>query len=316
MDLRDLAYFERIVEAGSLARAADRVGRTRPALTKCVRRLEDSIGSPLFERKGRRLALTSVGALLFQKARYMRVAMEELNAELAGHAQGDSGHVRIGAGPTVAEEWLPDILRQLLAAWPQVTAELVVGMSRNHREQLKENRLDIIISAALPEDYDSFRVYPIARDDVVVVCARGHALAGQPMRLENMLDYRWVLPDETAGSRQWLDAAFRAHGLMAPRIQIVANSIQLVPKLLEQAEFLSFMPRSNLAPGRVGEALVELVHEATTMPRLLAVLCRASMTGSPIVPRLLRLLKEKVVAREMLDSPHWAGGSTVKGAMF
>ena len=63
MDLRDLAFFEVIADTGHLGRAAERLGRTQPALTKCIQRLEDRSGrncSPF----GRGLVLTQVGDVL------------------------------------------------------------------------------------------------------------------------------------------------------------------------------------------------------------------------------------------------------------
>jgi DNA-binding transcriptional LysR family regulator len=53
MDLRDLAYFEVIADLGHMGRAADKLGRTQPALTKCIQRLEELVGADLFERTGR-----------------------------------------------------------------------------------------------------------------------------------------------------------------------------------------------------------------------------------------------------------------------
>lgn len=53
MDLRDLAYFEVIADLGHMGRAADKLGRTQPALTKCIQRLEELVGADLFEWTGR-----------------------------------------------------------------------------------------------------------------------------------------------------------------------------------------------------------------------------------------------------------------------
>ena len=292
MDLRDLAYFEKIVETGHLGRAAEHVGRTKPALTKCIRRLEDSVGSALFERKGRRLELTAVGRLLFERSRYMRVAMEELNAEIRDLVQGQIGHLRIGAGPTVGVEWLPDILLKLLGSHSGVTCEIAIGMGRDNRSMLVENRLDLIISAVSPEDYEAFQVFPIGRDDVVVVARQGHRLAGRTLRLQDFVGSRWILPDKSAGTRQWLEGAFGMRGLPRPDVQIVANSLHVVPKLVERSELLSFVARSNLKPGRVAQNLVEVRAQETTMPRLLGVLCRKSSNQPPVLKQLLRLLRE------------------------
>ena len=69
MDLRDLTYFEVIAELGHLGQAADRLGRTKPALTKCVHRLEAALGAKLFQREGRSIVITPAGSLLLAQAR-------------------------------------------------------------------------------------------------------------------------------------------------------------------------------------------------------------------------------------------------------
>src|SRR5690242_4165693 len=107
MDVRDLAYFETIATTGHLGRAAEQLGRTQPALTKCIRRLESSVGSELFVRAGRRLKLTEVGEVLLSRASRLRSAMDEALREVTDLAKGVAGHVRIGAGATMAHHLLP-----------------------------------------------------------------------------------------------------------------------------------------------------------------------------------------------------------------
>ena len=107
MDLRDLAFFEVIAETGHLGRASEKLGRTQPALTKCIQRLEASVGAELFARSGRGLVLTQVGDVLLSRARLMRTAMDEAIREVSEFAAGTAGHVRIGTGATMAEYLLP-----------------------------------------------------------------------------------------------------------------------------------------------------------------------------------------------------------------
>ena len=114
MDLRDLAYFEVIADLGHMGRAAERLGRTQPALTKCIQRLEEAVGADLFERTGRGIALTRVGEVLLSRARRMRSAMEEALREVSDFAAGSAGHVRIGCGATMGEYLLPQVCRALI----------------------------------------------------------------------------------------------------------------------------------------------------------------------------------------------------------
>src|SRR5687768_4488880 len=64
LDLRDLRYFEAIADAGHVGRAAKALHRTQPALTGAIRRLEETLGTRLFERAGRGIRLTAAGEAL------------------------------------------------------------------------------------------------------------------------------------------------------------------------------------------------------------------------------------------------------------
>ena len=68
MDLRDLRYFETIAELEHIGRATERLHRSQPALTTSVRRLEEAVGAPLFEKAGRGIRLTPAGKVLLKWA--------------------------------------------------------------------------------------------------------------------------------------------------------------------------------------------------------------------------------------------------------
>src|SRR4029453_10557953 len=99
LDLRDLRYFEAIAELGHLGRAAEQLHLTQPALTRCIRRLEETFGTELFQRVGRGIELTSAGEALLARARRLHVAADETAREMVEFAGGDSGPVQLGPLP-------------------------------------------------------------------------------------------------------------------------------------------------------------------------------------------------------------------------
>ncbi|ACL62451.1 LysR family transcriptional regulator [Methylobacterium nodulans] len=300
MDLRDLAYFEVIADLGHLGRAAERLGRTQPALTKCIQRLEASVGAELFARSSRGLALTQVGEVLLARARRMRTAMDEALREVSDFAAGAAGHVRIGTGATMAEYLLPQVCRALIAAAPAVTVELQIGMSGVLRTALRDNQLDLIIGPVLASDHDEFAHVTFGTDDVVVVAARGHPLCGRPLSIEDLVKWKWVLPAKSVAMRQWLDTVFQAHGLPGPAVQIETNSITMLPRLIGETDLLSFTSTRNLLPDRLGGRLERLGLDATTMRRPLGCVYRREGYLSPAALRVVTLLQTQ---GSMLLSP-------------
>jgi len=291
IQLRDLRYFEVVAELGHIGQAAEKLGRTQPALTKAVQRLEAAFGSELFERKGRGIRLTPVGEVLLARARMLRGATDEALREVGDFAKGNAGHVRIGSGPIAAEHVLPEICSLLLEEAPATTIDITVAPSLVLRERLKEGTLDLLIGL-MPEHDDALVSHAIVEDVVVVAASRTHPVFQLPhVTLKSLLAWRWVLPAASIPSRQWLDAAFQSHDLPRPATQIDANSIPLLPRLIAKTELLSFLSRHTLHEHR--HTLREVPLKEATLRRSLGVTYRRQGYLSPAALRLMALLQER-----------------------
>jgi DNA-binding transcriptional LysR family regulator len=216
MDFRDLKYFEVIAAEGNLGRAAERLHRTQPALTKCIDRLEESLGARLFEKDGRGMRLTAAGQVLVKRTRQMALMVEETSREMQDHAGGLQGNVRIGCLPTLAEHMMPHVFERLLDEAPAITVHFHVAMNDQLLASLREGDLDLVVGPVLESDPDIV-CEQIAEDMVVVMASEDHPIFDAPRTLADLLDYKWMLPARTVASRQWLDQTFERHGLPRPR---------------------------------------------------------------------------------------------------
>jgi len=291
--LRDLKYFETVADLGHVGQAADKLGRTQPALTKAVQRLEQAFGAALFERQGRGIRLTPVGEVLLARARVLRGATEEALREVGDFAKGNAGHVRIGSGPIAADHVLPEICSLLLAEASETTIDITVAPSIALRERLREGAIDLLIGL-MPEHDDDFVTHSIVEDVVVVATSPDHPVFALPrITMESLLAWRWVLPVNTIVSRQWLDAAFRSRGLPTPTAQIDANSIPLLPRLIARTHLLSFLSRHTLNASSAKSVLREVPLKETTLRRHLGVTYRKEGYLSPAAQRLVTLLRSR-----------------------
>ena len=212
MDFRDLKYFAVIAEEGHVGRAAERLFKTQPALTKCIDRLEEQLGAPLFERVGRGIRLTPVGEALLHRARRISLMMDETAREIGDYAHGREGNIRLGCIPTLAEHILPGICQQLLAEAEKVTIDLKVSMNDALLEGLKAGELDVVLGPMIQDD-ELFHTEEIMRDEMVVMASPNHPIFDRKIRLRHLLEYQWVLPAQSVLSRQWLDNVFDRHHL-------------------------------------------------------------------------------------------------------
>jgi DNA-binding transcriptional LysR family regulator len=294
LDLRDLRYFEVIAETGSMAKASKSVFRSQPALSGCVRRLEGTLGTQLFERVGRGIRLTAAGEALLARARSLRIATQDTVREIGDLGRGLAGLVRVGTVPTVARYLLPPVCREIARRAPGITLKTVIGHNDVLRNGLKSGELDVVVSFSARGD-EGFASHEVFEDEVVVAASRNHAIFRKRVNQRAMLEYGWVLASPGVATRDWIDHAFTTRGLEPPRVQIETNLILLLPPLIEQSDLLTFVSRRHLGIER-GFRLKEVPAKETTMKRRFAVTYRRDSYLSPAARRLVNLLREEGAA--------------------
>lgn len=286
MDLRDLRYFETIAELQHVGRAAQKLHRTQPALTSSIRRLEEACGSPLFERAGRGIRLTSAGKLLLKWAQRVRCDLEDATREIGAIGSGLAGHVRIGIVPTAAQFLLPAAARQLLQEGPDVTLRTVVGLVDALKPLLRQGELDLVVGTETLTEPDMVSKL-LAEDAIVVAASAKHPVfKGQPA-LKDLTQYHWALQPAGAPTRDWLDHTFDRRRLPRPRVKVESTMLLMLPTLIAETGLLSFISRHHLGP-RSG--LKEVPLKETTMLRRLVVTHRDNSYLSAAALRLVDLL--------------------------
>ena len=143
LDLDQLQTFISIADTGSFTRAAEEVHRTQSAVSMQMRRLEERIGKPLFEKDGRSNRLTEEGEKLLTYAR----RMIRLNRETLAAFDDNSleGHIRIGTPDDYADRFLPEIMARFSRSNPRVELSVICEPTPGLREHLKRGNLDIAL---------------------------------------------------------------------------------------------------------------------------------------------------------------------------
>lgn len=142
MDL--LRSFVTIADIGNLTRAAERLGRSQPAVSLQLKRLEELTGVSLFDRAGRQLRLTAAGEGLIIHARQILC----LNDEAVSSLQDDpvEGTIRVGLPNDFAVSYLPVILGRFAAAHPDVALDVNCAISRELLEGLDQGDYEVVIA--------------------------------------------------------------------------------------------------------------------------------------------------------------------------
>lgn len=215
LDMDALRTLAAILHLGSLARAADRVGRSQSAVSQQMRKLEAQLGQPLFRKQGRRVVLTEAG----DRAHAYALRILALNDEAvhAVHGASVGGAVRFGLPGDFAESWLPAALGQFKKAYPAVRVDVAVERNGVLLERLDRGELDLVLAMGHARRADA---EPIA---ILPMTWVGSADAGERLRSGQVIDLALYHPPcffREAGTRA-LDQAG-----MAWRPAFVTASLQ------------------------------------------------------------------------------------------
>jgi DNA-binding transcriptional LysR family regulator len=202
----EMGVFERVVERGSFAGAAEDVGLTPSAVSKLITRLEQRLGVRLVNRTTRRLALTAEGETYLERTREILDAIASAESEIAATRSSPRGHLRVHTLPLLATDHLGPALPKFLARYPHITLDFLVT---NRAVDLIGENVDIALRTGHLDD--STLVARKIVDLRQVVCASPKYLArhGHPSQPSDLARHCCLTFSRIPGSTAW---SFRVDG--------------------------------------------------------------------------------------------------------
>ena len=178
-ELHQIAIFLKTVEARSFAGAARLVGRTQPAISQAIARLEEIYGGDLFERRrGALLELTPIGKAILPSARLTIHTVDYQMTKAAATAQSRAGNLTLGFSPGLVFGPLRSGIAAFKAASPQVRLQLLETEPEDLRRQLNERAINLMIVAPAPKLESKALVQERLWDEpLVVALPTDHSIA-------------------------------------------------------------------------------------------------------------------------------------------
>ena len=168
LDLDILRTLVTGMDLGSFAKAADRLGRSQPAVSLQLRKLEEQAGVELLRKHGRGLVLTEAGEVMLAYARRLLALNDEAMSAVRG--PGVSGTLRFGLPQDFAETWFPTTLAQFSRAHPQTQIAVTVGRNAELLDRFDRGELDLVL--VLSQGLDRPRVTPVLNLPMAWIGAR------------------------------------------------------------------------------------------------------------------------------------------------
>lgn len=302
MEFRDLSYLLEVASAGHIGRAAERIGLTQPALTKCIARLESELGVPLLERGPKGVSLTAYGQHLADHAQRARAANLDIKRQIDELATGRAGHLRIGTGMILAQHVLPTACTALLRENPDITLEIISGNTDTLFPALRNRQLDAILVSIDPHAGPGIHQTFLMEDTVTVITRKDHSLQKQRRLHSRMLaGAKWALPASHTLPSEWLMQRCRALGINPLPCPVRTGTLPTLLHIVAHTDLLAFQSWSAVRhTNDYGQQLRPLSLESLTWRRDVGVAIRDHGYISPAVNKLIKALQEAVASEQEL----------------
>lgn len=224
MTLEQLRIFVAVAEREHVTQAARALNMTQSATSAAITALERRYATRLFDRIGRRIALTEAGRLFLIEARAVlaRAAVaEKVLVDLAGLKRGV---LSLAASQTVANYWLPQVIERYRMRYPGIVITQTIGNTEYVAGRVHDGLADLGFAEGAIDD-PALMVTPVAEDELVLVAPRRHPWARRPPRSpQEIAGGPWVLREPGSGTRAIFEAALPGLGL-APKDLAVALEV-------------------------------------------------------------------------------------------
>ncbi|MCG7323980.1 LysR substrate-binding domain-containing protein [Achromobacter sp. ACRQX] len=297
MELRQLRYFVRVVEAGSIGRAAMSIGMVTSALSQQISRLEGELSTRLLQRSASGVVPTDAGLAFFRQAQLaLRHADDAVQAAQQARL---AGHVSVGLPSTTAAVLGAPFLQAMHARYPDIRLHLVEALSGHLTDMLNGRLLDLAI-VFHAESARRWSVMPLLDEPLFLFARPGMpgVPSGDTTRLEAIADLPLVLPSGRHGLRALVNNAFQQLG-RTPRVVAEVDGLSLLMDVVQQGGAATIQPSSataRIAPGQLQMARIDDAHLFRS--NLLASLSDEELSPAALAARLVMADVSRTLARE------------------
>lgn len=241
LNYKHLHYFWAVAHQGNLTRAAENLNVSQSALSIQIQKLEEQLGHDLFERRGRQLILTEVGAIVLEHANQIFNIGDELQLVLKDRGAGSRPTLRVGGRATLSRNFQMKFLEPLLRR-EDVKVILKSGSFADLIEDLETHKIDVVLSNVLPlRDAKSTWVPHVIEEQPVSLV--GHKKFGN-----ERVDWREVvqqapliLPSTESGIRSGFDSLLE-RSKVTPRVVAESDDMAMMRLLIREGVGVGVVP--------------------------------------------------------------------------
>ncbi|MEV7884185.1 LysR family transcriptional regulator [Streptomyces sp. NPDC002817] len=261
MELRLLVTFEKVATVLSFTRAAAELSYAQSSVTNQIRALEDSLGTPLFDRLGSRIRLTEAGERLLPYARQIIELSEEARAAVVD-AEEPSGTLAVGTMESLTSYRLPPLLELFHHRHPKVRLSLRTTLGDETRQALRQGTYDVGFLMEPETEHAGLESRVLAPEPLVLVAAPGHPLARRTaaLKTEDLTEVQLVGTEPGCPYRDLFESEL-VHRTGSPPPFMEFGTIEATKRGVAGGLGVALLPRVTVGAELASGALVELPWE-------------------------------------------------------
>ncbi|GAA0433956.1 selenium metabolism-associated LysR family transcriptional regulator [Lentibacillus halophilus] len=262
MNIDHYLMFCRVVEEGSITRAAELGYVTQPAVTRQIRQLEDSYGTALFDREEGTLKLTEAGRLLYPYAKEFSAIYREAHERIQQHLGEQETALHIGASLTIGEYLLPALIRRFKKLHPDVQFHLSIGNTPLMLEKLDKNDIDMaLVEGVVPENV--YKTQKFDDDELILVTASDHRWGDrETIQINDIPNEKMIWREKESGTREIVENAMSDHHILDKMENAMElGSMQAIKSAVEEGLGTSILPKLTVQNELTYNTLLEIPVE-------------------------------------------------------
>ncbi|EMG6371895.1 tricarballylate utilization LysR family transcriptional regulator TcuR [Salmonella enterica subsp. diarizonae serovar 11:k:z53] len=304
MELRQLRYFVRIIETGSMGSAAQDLDIGVSALSQQMSRLENELAIRLLQRTSRGVTPTNAGLAFYSQA---QLALRHADdAILAAREARLSGHVSVGIAPSTASILGIPFIHAMQENYADVRLHVVESLSGNLERMINTRQIDLAV-VFQKDKILRWSARPILEEQLFLIGSHAllAALPDNPITPEQLADIPLIMPSQGHGLRGRLDAVCQEHAL---NVEIVAeiDGLALLMRAVRDGLGATLQPGAAISHLDNDALRVIGVHNPIlSRPNFLVSLSDDELTPAGLAARVV-LTK---VMRQLVDAGEWPGAT-------
>lgn len=291
MDIQPLQVFLAVVAESSFSRAARKLGRSQPAVTLAIQKLEADLGETLIDRSSRTVRVTDAGRLVLDCARRYENLVHELENGIKELRDHSAGRLVIGANESTTLYLLPHIA-SYRHRYARIRVQIARSLSRNIPTQVMDGDLELGVISYAPDE-KQFKSTVIYDDRLAFVVAPAHRLARRKsVPITELGMETFIAHNVGSPYRDKVLEAFASHQVPL-NMDVELPTVEAIRHMVALNEGVAFLPRMCLERDLAQGTLVEVkVRELAHVERKIRLICERKRPLSHAAQAFLELVGE------------------------